>query len=620
MFKFNNKTISLALMGGFLFLSLVNLYLSSETTERQTQRVDYTQFVKDVQEKRVKSVHIQGENIRGHYVDGQEFHTHAPFQDRDCITRLLQHNVTIRSYPIEAPTPSLAQIFIAWAPMLFLVGIWIFFFRQMHQSGGKGFGLKKSQTEFSEQKSVHSFQDIAGIDEAKHELQEVVDFLKESAKFQTLGAHIPKGVLLIGPPGTGKTLLVKAVAGEANVPFISISGSEFVEMFVGIGASRVRDLFRNANQLAEKSEGKSCIIFIDEIDSVGRHRGGGMGGGNDEREQTLNQLLVEMDGMKQSDYTIVVLASTNRPDVLDKALLRPGRFDRHVSIDYPDLEGRHKILQVHTKNVPLDEDTDLKVIARGTPGFSGADLANVVNEGALYAGRLNCKKVTQAHLEFAKDKVMMGAERVSLRMTEEEKKITAYHEAGHALVAYHSVYSDPIHKATIMPRGQALGMVIRLPERDRISVSYNKLMADLAVAMGGRLAEELTLGHASVTTGASSDFKMATDIARRMVTEWGMSENLGLISYASNPHEPSFTSENTATLIHQEVKKIIDHACKNARDILSQYKSQLTVLAQELLNKETLSGQEITRILTQDISDSLSEECTIHSQDVEEKT
>ena len=451
----------------------------------------------------------------------------------------------------------------------------------------------------SEKRGHITFKDVAGVDEAKEDLTEIVDFLKDPSKFQKLGGRIPRGVLLVGPPGTGKTLLARAVAGEANVPFFTISGSSFVEMFVGVGASRVRDMFDQAKKTAP------CIIFIDELDAVGRHRGAGLGGGNDEREQTLNQLLVEMDGF-ESDESIILIAATNRPDVLDPALLRPGRFDRQIVVPNPDIEGRVQILKVHASKVPLAPNVDIRTIARGTPGFSGADLANLINEAALLAARRSRRLVSMAEFEDAKDKVMMGAERKSMVMTEEEKKLTAYHEGGHALVAIHMDASDPIHKATIIPRGRALGMVMRLPERDQLSITREKLHADLAVAMGGRVAEEVVFGHDKVTSGASSDIKMATQMARAMVTQFGMSDELGPISYQDNEQEVFLghsiarqqnTSEQTQQQIDAEIRRIIERANKKAHDIIKKYSAQLKTIAEGLLEYETLTGAEIRDLL-----------------------
>jgi cell division protease FtsH len=516
------------------------------------------------------------------------------------VDRLADRGVRISAMPDDSNVPSLFSVLLSWFPMLLLIGVWIFFMRQMQSGGGKAMGFGKSRARLLTEKVGRvTFDDVAGIDEAKQELEEIVEFLKDPQKFQRLGGKIPKGVLLVGPPGTGKTLTARAVAGEANVPFFTISGSDFVEMFVGVGASRVRDMFEQGKKNAP------CIIFIDEIDAVGRHRGAGLGGGNDEREQTLNQLLVEMDGFEANEG-VILIAATNRPDVLDPALLRPGRFDRQVVVPNPDVLGREKILKVHMRKVPLAPDVEARIIARGTPGFSGADLANLVNEAALLAARAGKRVVGMAEFENAKDKVMMGAERRSMVMTDDEKKLTAYHEGGHAIVAIHMKDSDPVHKATIIPRGRALGMVMRLPEGDRISLSRAKLEADLAVAMGGRVAEEIIFGIDRVTTGASSDIKMATDISRRMVTEWGMSEKLGPLLYGEPSQEVflghSVTqhknmSDATAAEVDSEVRRIVDTAYATARKVLTENLDQLHTLGKGLLEYETLSGEEINALL-----------------------
>lgn len=595
-----NKNLSLGIIGALLIVAFLNFY-NGAYHESHPHMVDFSDFVHAVEDNRVKSVVIRGENIKGHYSNGKLFSSHVPFQDQDLVGRLMRHKVRIRSYPPEESSPTLLQIFVAWAPMIVLGLMWFFFIKQMHQGAGRAMGFGRSKARLLKKKIPVTFEDVAGIDEAKEEIREIVDFLKDPKKFQKLGAKIPRGALLVGPPGTGKTLLVRAVAGESDTPFFSISGSDFVEMFVGVGASRVRDMFREAKASVEESEKGSCIIFIDEIDAVGRHRGHSINGTSDEREQTLNQLLVEMDGMQPNDATIVI-AATNRPDVLDPALLRPGRFDRQVTVGYPDLKGRLSILKVHTRKICLGDDIDLQSIAKGTPGFSGADLANLVNEAALTAGCQGADFVQHTHFEHAKDKIMMGPERRSTILSEEEKRTTAYHEAGHAIVAFYSEHSDPIHKVTIIPRGHALGMVIRLPEKDKVSVSYQKLMTDLAVAMGGRVAEEILLGKDSVTTGASSDFKTATDIARRMVTEWGMSESLGLLTYpvSSSPFSESATvSPNTVALIDQEIRRIVDTAYQKAHNILGTYRDHLDVLAQALLKQETLTGREVQELLDQ---------------------
>ncbi|HEY8191081.1 MAG TPA: ATP-dependent zinc metalloprotease FtsH, partial [Alphaproteobacteria bacterium] len=525
--------LGVALVLAFLF----NVF---ETAKKQqngggpgkAETLAYSDFMAEASAGRVSDVIIKGNTINGHYSgSGQEFTTLIPGNE-NVVERIKGSGVRITAEREDPDRISAMGVFLSWFPMLLLIGVWIFFMRQMQGKGGGGaMGFGKSRARMlTEQHGKVLFDDVAGIEEAKSELQEVVEFLKDPQKFQRLGGKIPKGALLVGPPGTGKTLVARAVAGEAGVPFFTISGSDFVEMFVGVGASRVRDMFEQAKKNAP------CIIFIDEIDAVGRHRGAGLGGGNDEREQTLNQLLVEMDGFEANEG-IIIIAATNRPDVLDPALLRPGRFDRQVVIPLPDVKGREKILNVHVKKVPLAKNVDLSILARGTPGFSGADLANLVNEAALLAARRGKRVVAMEEFEDAKDKVMMGAERKSMAMSEEEKRLTAYHEAGHAIVALHEPESDPIHKATIIPRGRALGLVMRLPERDRISMSRAKLKADLAVAMGGRVAEELIFGYDKVTTGASSDIRMATDIARRMVTEWGMSDKLGPLRYGADQEE-----------------------------------------------------------------------------------
>ncbi len=584
-----------------LLLSLVNLF-DGPNTQRgaaASPAIPYSQFLDDVQQGKVAEVVIQEQVVHGINKDQSAFTTDIPL-NTDVVTPLRAANVRITAQPKPEARTTFGDIVIAWLPMFLIFGIWIFFMRQMQSSSGKAMGFGKSRARLLTEKTGRvTFDDVAGIDEAKGELEEVVEFLKDPQKFQRLGGKIPKGVLLVGPPGTGKTLTARAVAGEANVPFFTISGSDFVEMFVGVGASRVRDMFEQAKKNAP------CIVFIDEIDAVGRHRGAGLGGGNDEREQTLNQLLVEMDGF-ESNEGVILIAATNRPDVLDPALLRPGRFDRQVVVPNPDIGGREKILRVHMRKVPLAADVNARVIARGTPGFSGADLANLVNEAALMAARNNRKAVGMAEFEAAKDKVMMGAERRSMAMTDEEKKLTAYHESGHAIAALHMPESDPIHKATIIPRGRALGMVMRLPEGDRISMSRAKLMADLVVAMGGRLAEEMIFGHDKVTTGASGDITMATNVARRMVTEWGMSDKLGPLRYSSNEEhvflghsvaQQKNISEETAKLIDAEVKAIVEDAYETCRRLLTDNRQELETLAQGLLEYETLSGEEIKALL-----------------------
>jgi cell division protease FtsH len=593
-----SKNLVLWVIIAVLLAALFNLFQNSSTSHSNASYA-YSDFLSEVESGRVADVTIQGDTINGHFTDGRSFSTYSP-QDSGVVQKLRQNNVKISALPKSDESQTFWSYVLSWLPMLLVVGVWIFFMRQMQSTGGKAMGFGKSRARLLTEKTGRvTFEDVAGIDEAKQELEEIVEFLKDPQKFQRLGGKIPKGCLLVGPPGTGKTLLARAIAGEANVPFFTISGSDFVEMFVGVGASRVRAMFEQGKKNAP------CIIFIDEIDAVGRHRGAGLGGGNDEREQTLNQLLVEMDGF-ESNEGVILIAATNRPDVLDPALLRPGRFDRQVVVPNPDVAGREKILRVHMRKVPLSPDVDARVIARGTPGFSGADLANLVNEAALLAARGGKRVVTMAEFEAAKDKVMMGAERRSMVMTDEEKKLTAYHEAGHAVVALHEVESDPIHKATIIPRGRALGMVMRLPEGDRISISKAKLNADLAVAMGGRIAEELIFGKEKVTTGASSDIKMATDMSRRMVTEWGMSDKLGPLSYGENDQEVFLghsvtthknVSEQTSKTIDEEVRLIVDTAYGRARETLTEHLDQLHTLAKGLLEFETLSGDEIGQLL-----------------------
>ncbi|MEJ0049577.1 MAG: ATP-dependent zinc metalloprotease FtsH [Rhodospirillales bacterium] len=567
--------------------------------QRGAQAIAYSDFVSEMNNGHIRNVTITGHTVTGLLTDGHAFQTYTP-EDPTLAQRLTDKGVTVVAKPDDEGVSPLVHLLLSWFPMLLLVGVWVFFMRQMQAGGGRAMGFGKSRARMlTEKQGRVTFEDVAGIDEAKSELQEIVEFLKDPQKFQRLGGKIPKGVLLIGPPGTGKTLLARAIAGEANVPFFTISGSDFVEMFVGVGASRVRDMFEQGKKNAP------CIIFIDEIDAVGRHRGAGLGGGNDEREQTLNQMLVEMDGF-ESNEGVILIAATNRPDVLDPALLRPGRFDRQVVVPNPDVNGREKILRVHMRKVPLASDVDPKVIARGTPGFSGADLANLVNEAALLAARLGKRTVAMAEFEHAKDKVMMGAERRSLVMSDDEKKMTAYHEAGHALCALTEPGCDPVHKATIIPRGRALGMVMSLPEGDRYSKSKSKLLAELVLAMGGRAAEEIIFGAEHVSNGAGGDIKMATDQARRMITEWGMSDKLGMIAYGDNSQEVFLghsvtqnknVSEDTAREIDHEIKSIIDNAYVRARTILTDNVEGLHRLAHGLLEYESLSGDEIRQVL-----------------------
>ena len=580
-----------------LLFALFSLF-QGQVGRSSSIEISYSEFLNKVNDGVVTSVTISGDIINGKMSDGKTFMVYSPL-DLDQIKSLRSKNVEIIAKPAQSDS-LLANALIYWLPMLLLIGVWVFFIRQMQAGSGKAMGFGKSKAKLlTERHGRVTFEDVAGVDEAKEDLIEIVDFLKDPHKFQRLGGKIPKGALLVGPPGTGKTLLARAIAGEANVPFFTISGSDFVEMFVGVGASRVRDMFEQAKKNAP------CIIFIDEIDAVGRHRGAGLGGGNDEREQTLNQLLVEMDGFEANEG-VILIAATNRPDVLDPALLRPGRFDRQIVVPNPDVAGREKILKVHMKNVPLAPDIDPRTIARGTPGFSGADLANLVNEAALLAARRNKRMVTQHEFEEAKDKVMMGAERRSLAMSEDEKKLTAYHEAGHALVAINVPKSDPVHKATIIPRGRALGMVMQLPEGDRLSMSFTQMTSRLAILMGGRIAEELTFGEDNVTSGAQSDIEQATRLARAMVTRWGYSKTLGTVAYGENQEEVFLghsvarsqnVSEATSQKIDEEVKRIVADGYTAARKILTKKNKDLETLAKGLLEYETLSGEEIANLL-----------------------
>jgi len=596
---------NLAMWGVIVLLSvgLFNMFQNPDRTAMSEAKVPFSEFLSEVDQGRVIKVEIQGNNITGLLSDGSSFTTYSPNYP-NLVEKLTNKGVSIIASPIDAKMPSLLGILLSWFPMLLLIGVWVFFMRQMQggKGGAMGFGKSKAKL-LTEANGKVTFNDVAGVEEAKEEVEEIVEFLRDPKKFSRLGGKIPKGALLIGPPGTGKTLLAKAIAGEANVPFFSISGSDFVEMFVGVGASRVRDMFEQGKKHSP------CIIFIDEIDAVGRSRGAGLGGGNDEREQTLNQLLVEMDGFETNEG-IILIAATNRPDVLDPALLRPGRFDRQVVVGNPDILGREAILKVHIKKITIGPDVKLRTIARGTPGFSGADLANLINESALLAARKNKRVVTMVDVEEAKDKVMMGAERRSMVMSEDEKKLTAYHEGGHAIVALNEKVSDPIHKATIIPRGRALGMVMRLPERDQLSVTREKMYSDIAVAMGGRIAEELIFGHDKVTSGASSDIDMATKMARNMVTRYGMSKELGPLAYGENEEEVflgrSVTrqqnmSEETAKKVDSEVKKIVETGYERAKKVLTDKIDDLHKLAKALLVYETLTGDEIRNLMLKNI-------------------
>ncbi len=601
----NPWTKSLLIWVGVLFALVLFVQMIDGGSRAATgQGIAYSEFVRQVDEGNVRSVTMatsanRDSSITGKLQGGEAFHTIAP-AGADIADRMIQKGVAVQVKAEESSSIWLYMLYNS-LPFLLILGISFFVMRQMQKNAGSGaMGFGKSRARMlTEKQGRVTFADVAGIDEAREELQEIVEYLKDPGKFARLGGKIPKGALLVGPPGTGKTLLARAIAGEAGVPFFTISGSDFVEMFVGVGASRVRDMFDQAKKSAP------CIVFIDEIDAVGRHRGAGLGNGNDEREQTLNQLLVEMDGFEANEG-IIIIAATNRPDVLDPALLRPGRFDRQVVVPRPDIDGREQILGVHMKKVPLAPDVDPRVIARGTPGFSGADLANLVNEAALLAARKGKRLVAMQEFEEAKDKVLMGTERKSMVMTEDEKRMTAYHEAGHAVVALHEPASDPIHKATIIPRGRALGMVMRLPERDNYSYHRDKMYANLAVAMGGRVAEEMIFGYDKVSSGAASDIQYATQLARDMVTRWGMSDALGPLQYAE-PEEEVFLgysvnrqrlmSNETAQAIDKEIRTVVENGYERAKHLLTENKDKLETLAQALLEYETLSGEEIKKVL-----------------------
>jgi len=588
------KNVAIWLVIALILMTVFNQFGARQTTQPQ---VDYSQFIEEVRQGQVAKVTIEGHVLKGVRADGRRFTTYAP-SDPWLVSDLLKNGVVVEAKPEEQPS-MLMSIFISWFPMLLLIGVWIFFMRQM-QGGGRGgaFSFGKSRARMLDESSNQiTFADVAGCDEAKEEVGELVEFLRDPSKFQRLGGRIPRGVLMVGPPGTGKTLLAKAIAGEAKVPFFSISGSDFVEMFVGVGAARVRDMFEQAKKHAP------CIIFIDEIDAVGRQRGAGLGGGNDEREQTLNQLLVELDGF-EANAGIIVIAATNRPDVLDPALLRPGRFDRQVVVPLPDIRGREQILLVHMRKVPVSQDVKADIIARGTPGFSGADLANLVNEAALFAARANKRVVDMDDFERAKDKIIMGAERRSIVMSEEERRNTAYHESGHALVAKMLPKTDPVHKVTIIPRGRALGVTMQLPETDRYSMDRDRILSTIAVLFGGRIAEEVFMNQ--MTTGASNDFQRATDLARRMVTQWGMSEELGTMVYGEEEGEiflgRSITthknvSEETMRKVDAEVRRIIDEQYARARKLIEDNRDKIEAMAAALLKWETIDAEQIDDIM-----------------------
>ncbi len=593
-----SKNIILWIVIGLLLIALFNLFQGS-SSNRAIPEISFSDFIAATESGNVSEVNIVGNNVKGYFDDGRPFTTYAPDYP-NLVDKLNQYGVKITAEPSDRSMHPILSVLLSWFPMLLLIGVWIFFMRQMQSGGGKAMGFGKSKAKLlNEAVGKVTFDDVAGIDEAKQELEEVVEFLKDPKKFSRLGGKIPTGALLVGPPGTGKTLLARAIAGEANVPFFSISGSDFVEMFVGVGASRVRDMFEQGKKNAP------CIIFIDEIDAVGRHRGAGLGGGNDEREQTLNQLLVEMDGF-EANAGVIIVAATNRPDVLDPALLRPGRFDRQVHVLLPDIIGRDKILKVHIKKIKVSPEFDTKVIARGTPGFSGADLANLVNEAALMAARKNKRMVTLEDFENAKDKVYMGAERRSKIVTEEDKKLTAYHEAGHAIAGINCENVDPLHKVTIIPRGSAGGVTWFLPEKDKDYMRLDQAKDEMVMALGGRIAEEIIFGKEKITSGASSDIKGVTSRAKQMVTQWGMSEKLGSILYDNSSEEVFLghsvaqsknISEETANLIDKEVKDIVDEASKRCKKILTEKIDDLHTLAKGLLNFETLTYDEVKDLL-----------------------
>jgi len=593
------KNILLIVVIGIMLVALVNMLQGPGSISSQSM-MPYSDFLARVDEGKVADVTMKGGMVYGHMSDGgTAFTTYVP-NNANIVDHLVDKKVRVTAQPEGVGEPTFWSVLISSWPMLLMIAVYIFFMRQMNGAGGKAMGFGRSKARLlTEKQGKVMFEDVAGVEEAKQELEEVVEFLRDPQKFQKLGGKIPKGVLLVGPPGTGKTLIARAVAGEANVPFFTISGSDFVEMFVGVGASRVRDMFEQGKKNAP------CIIFIDEIDAVGRHRGAGLGGGNDEREQTLNQLLVEMDGFEANEG-VILIAATNRPDVLDPALLRPGRFDRQVVVPNPDILGRERILKVHMRKVPLAQDVDARTIARGTPGFSGADLANLVNEAALLAARRNKASVDMADFESAKDKVMMGAERRSMVMTDKERELTAYHEAGHALVGLNTPQSDPLHKVTIIPRGRALGVTMNLPERDKYSQTGVELESRIAMLFGGRMAEELVFGKENVTTGASSDISQATNLARRMITEFGMSDKLGRVRYNANEQEVFLghsvaqtqnMSEATAQIIDEEVRRLIEKGEGTARRVLTEHRAELKQIAEALLEYETLSGDDVAALL-----------------------
>jgi cell division protease FtsH len=586
-------------MAGILFAITASTLLQGQAQPTTSEEIPFSQLLNAIDHGRVHDVLIQGAQIQGAFNDGRNFQTYAP-DDPTLVQRLYGKGVTITAAAQRTDVPWFISLLISWLPLILVIGAWIFVSLQMQRMGGKALGFGKSRAKLlTEAHGRVTFEDVAGVDEARYDLEEIVEFLRSPEKFKKLGGRIPRGVLLVGSPGVGKTLIARAVAGEANVPFFTISGSDFVEMFVGVGASRVRDMFDQAKKKAP------CIIFIDEIDAVGRHRGAGYGGGNDEREQTLNQLLVEMDGF-ENNQDIIMVAATNRPDVLDPAILRPGRFDRQVIVPNPDVVGREQILKVHVRKFPLASDVDLNAIARGTPGFTGADLMNLANEAALMAARRNKDLVTQVEFDDAKEKVMMGAERKSLVMTDQERLLTAYHESGHAIIALNVKPTDPIHKATIIPRGRTIGMVIQLPEHDNLSMSLEQMTSQLTIMMGGRVAEKLVFGRSKVTSGAASDIEQATRLARVMVTRWGLSAALGTVAYGDSQAEiflgysvarDRSISQATVQKIDTEIRRLVEDACDEAKRILTNKRTDMEVVAKGLLKYETLSGKEVAQLI-----------------------